>query len=254
MLQKFGFSQYESKVYETLVAGDGPMDATSVVKHSGVPKAKIYEVLSRLIDKGLISDSISEKKKTYLALPLQIVIDKLSKEFEQSIEQLKQMNERKIAADNQVWSLKSEASIMAYCQHLIEDAQDTIIVSMWSDEFRKYVPLLEKKEREGVRVEAFVTGTDVPKARVSKLNTLSPTEEHHTLERFMLVAADSSQIMFAGMEQGEWQAMRTGAQPFVKFFIEFFYHDVALARISQKYNAELMADEEMKSLLMRLRY
>jgi len=89
---------------------------------------------------------------------------------------------------------------------------------------------------------------------VSKLNTLSPTEEHHTLERFMLVAADSSQIMFAGMEQGEWQAMRTGAQPFVKFFIEFFYHDVALARISQKYNAELMADEEMKSLLMRLRY
>lgn len=63
MLQKFGFSQYESKVYETLVAGDGPMDATSVVKHSGVPKAKIYEVLSRLIDKGLISDSISEKKR-----------------------------------------------------------------------------------------------------------------------------------------------------------------------------------------------
>jgi len=200
MLQKFGFSQYESKVYETLVAGDGPMDATSVVKHSGVPKAKIYEVLSRLIDKGLISDSISEKKKTYLALPLQVVIEKLSKEFEQSIEQLKQMNERKIAADNHVWSLKSEASIMAYCQHLIEEAQGTIIVSMWSDEFRKYVPLLEKKEREGVRVEAFVTGTDVPKARVSKLNTLSPTEEHHTLERFMLVAADSSQIMFAGMD------------------------------------------------------
>lgn len=63
MLQKFGFSQYESKVYETLVASEDPMDASTVVKHSGVPKAKIYEVLSRLSDKGLVSDSISDRKK-----------------------------------------------------------------------------------------------------------------------------------------------------------------------------------------------
>ncbi|WP_019419631.1 TrmB family transcriptional regulator [Paenibacillus sp. OSY-SE] len=254
MLQKFGFSQYESKVYETLVVSEDPMDASTVVKHSGVPKAKIYEVLSRLSDKGLVSDSISDKKKTYLALPLQVVIDKLSKEFENSIEQLKQLNKRKIYADNQVWSLKSDTSIEAYCKHLIEEAAHSIIVSMWNDEFKECVPLLERKEQEGVRVEAFVTGTDVPQAKVSKLHTLSPTEEHQTLERFTLVVADSEQLMFAGMENGYWQAMRTGAQPFVKFFIEFFYHDVALAKISQKYYAELMQDEEMKSLLMQLRY
>jgi DNA-binding IclR family transcriptional regulator len=35
------------------VSSNEPLDATTIVKHSGVPKAKIYEVLARLIDKGL---------------------------------------------------------------------------------------------------------------------------------------------------------------------------------------------------------
>lgn len=63
MLQKFGFSQYESQAYEVVVSSNEPLDATTIVKHSGVPKAKIYEVLARLIDKGMVMDSVSEKEK-----------------------------------------------------------------------------------------------------------------------------------------------------------------------------------------------
>ena len=62
MLKKFGFSQYESQVYEVLASSSEPLDATLIVKYSGVPKAKIYEVLSRMIEKGLVLDSVSEKK------------------------------------------------------------------------------------------------------------------------------------------------------------------------------------------------
>ena len=40
MLQKFGFSQYESQAYEVVVSSNEPLDATTIVKHSGVPKAK----------------------------------------------------------------------------------------------------------------------------------------------------------------------------------------------------------------------
>ena len=65
------------------------MDATQIVKYSGVPKAKIYEVLTRMIEKGILLDSVSDKKKFYSALPLNLVIDKLSAEFKDSIEQLK---------------------------------------------------------------------------------------------------------------------------------------------------------------------
>jgi len=56
------------------------------------------------------------------------------------------------------------------------------------------------------------------------------------------------------MEEGAWQAILTKSKPLVKFFVEFFYHDVALTKITKKYEDTLMKDEEIKSLLMRLRY
>ncbi len=96
MLQKFGFSQYESQAYEVVVSSNEPLDATTIVKHSGVPKAKIYEVLARLIDKGMVMDSVSEKKKLYTALPLKLAIEKLTTEFQSNIKELETNISKKI--------------------------------------------------------------------------------------------------------------------------------------------------------------
>ncbi|NMO94406.1 TrmB family transcriptional regulator [Paenibacillus lemnae] len=254
MLLQFGYSQYESKVYETLVTQGEAMDASSIVKRSGVPKAKIYEVLDRLVDKGIVMDTVSGKKRTYTALPLEAVIDKLTHEFQEDIRQLRDVSLRKTVVDDQVWSLKSHSSIQAFCRQMIEEARESVLVSMWSDEFTEFTELLNRKEREGVRVEALVTGHDHPEVTLSKLYVLKPTAAHDKLERFMLLVTDTQQLLFAGVEGGSWQAIRTGAQPFVKVFAEFFYHDMALTAFSRKYPEEMFKDEEIKSLLLRLRY
>jgi sugar-specific transcriptional regulator TrmB len=252
MLQKFGFSQYESQVYETLSARDEPMDATTIVKYSGVPKAKIYEVLSRMIDKGLIMDTVSEKKKLYAALPIHIVIEKLTQDFQTNITELKNRKSQKNFGDDRVWSLKVRSSIDAGCKMLIEEASESIYISAWHDDLAPYIPLLEEKERQGVAIEGLVIGRI--ETNLSHLHSLIPSEEHKVLERFQLVVADHKEVLFAGVEGGNWQAMRTMAQPFVKFFIDFFYHDVALVRITDKYLDQLNHDEEIRRLLLRLKY
>lgn len=252
MLQKFGFSPYESKVYETLVSSEEPMDATTIVKYSGVPKAKVYEVLSRMIDKGLIMDTVSEKKKLYAALPMDIVIEKLTRDFQDSIAQLKRHESKKTFIDDRVWSLKVRSSIDAQCQTLIEEAEQSIFISAWNDDLVHYVPLLEEKERQGVAIEGLVIGKT--ETNLSHLHTLIPSEEHDVLERFKLIIVDQKEVLFAGVENEKWQAMRTMSQPFVKFFTEFFYHDVALTTITGKYFDQLNDDHEIRRLLMRLRY
>lgn len=255
MLQKFGYSQYESKVYEALVTQAEPMDATTIVKYSGVPKAKIYEVIARLVEKGIVSDALSGKKRTYVAIPMQIVVDKLTQEFEMDIADLKKAGERRAYADDQVWSLKTDSSIQAYFRQMIEEAEHSIVLSMFVNEFESIARLLEEKEKQGVDVEVLVTGGTPQGVSLKNMNILEPSEGHEMiLEQFKLIITDGSQVLFAGMEEGNWQAMRTMAQPFVKFFTEFFHHDVALAAISKKYANELMQDAEMKALLMRLRY
>ncbi|MFM1652866.1 TrmB family transcriptional regulator [Brevibacillus sp. B_LB10_24] len=252
MLQKFGFSQYESKVYEVLVTGGEPMDAAHIVKHSGVPKAKIYEVLSRMTEKGMIMESVSEKKKLYTALPLPLAIEKLTKEFQDNVKQLKLDAAKKTFTDDRVWSLKVDASIRAQSKQLIQGATSSIRMSAWTEDFSEYAPLLDAKENAGVDVEVLVTGQVI--TNLTKVYSLIPTQEHEVLERFRLLIVDDREVLFAGEENHSWQAIKTMSKPIVKFFTEFFYHDVTLAKITEKHGELLMKDEEIKKLLMQLRY
>lgn len=252
MLQKFGFSQYESNVYEVLVSSGDPLDATTIVKYSNVPKAKIYEVLSRMIDKGMIMDTISEKKKLYAALPLEVAIKKLTQEFQANIDTLKSRSRKRTFTDDRVWNLKANSSILVQFEKLIEEAEHSILLSAWSDDFAEYLPILEEKEKNGVKVEGLVIGEI--ESNLPNIHVLIPSEKHHSLERSRLIIVDEKEILFAGVENEQWQAMKTMSQPFVKFFTDFFYHDLALAKVTEKFYSQLMDDEEMRNLLMKLRY
>ncbi|WP_416729751.1 TrmB family transcriptional regulator [Fictibacillus sp. JL2B1089] len=252
MLQKFGFSQYESQVFEVLASSEEPMDATNIVKYSGVPKSKIYEVLSRMIEKGMVLDSVSEKKKLYTALPLSIVIEKLTTEFQENVEKLKNNKSKRKFYDEHVWSLKVDSSIRAQTKQLLQTAENSIRVSGWQDDIQEILPILQDKEKQGVDVEVLVVGE--LESTLSHVHTLIPAQEHHSLERFRLVVVDETEVIFAGMESQSWQALKTKSRPFIKVFIEFFYHDVALAKITEKHSELMMNDEEIKSVLMKLRY
>jgi HTH-type transcriptional regulator, sugar sensing transcriptional regulator len=252
MLQKFGFSQYESKIYEVLTSSEEPMDATNIVKYSGVPKAKIYEVISRMIEKGMIMDSVSEKKKLYVALPLSLAVEKLTTEFQDNIKELTMNTYKKSFSDDRVWSLKVDSSIKVQSKQLIQQAKKSIRISTWEEDFIEYRPLLEMKEENGIEIEVLVVGN--VETKLSNVHSLLPAQEHEVLERYRLIIIDDREAIFAGVESGSWQAMKTMSRPFVKFFTEFFYHDVALTKINEKHYDLLMNDEEIKKILMQLRY
>jgi len=67
-LEKLGLTSGEARVYKALLklkqSTVGP-----IVKESKVANSKIYEVLDRLIGKGLVSFTIKEKTKYFQALP-----------------------------------------------------------------------------------------------------------------------------------------------------------------------------------------
>ncbi|OQY38810.1 MAG: hypothetical protein B6226_03045 [Candidatus Cloacimonetes bacterium 4572_65] len=65
-LIQLGLSDYESRVYLAVV--ESPDSIASVIAKRGeVPRSKVYEVLYRLIDKGLVYQSESGKKR-FLAI------------------------------------------------------------------------------------------------------------------------------------------------------------------------------------------
>ncbi|KMY53879.1 TrmB family transcriptional regulator [Bacillus sp. FJAT-27231] len=252
MLQQFGFTQYESKVYESLVSTGEPLDATSIVKLSGVPRAKVYEVLYRMGEKGMILESTIEKKRLYTALPVESAIAKLKADFDSHIDQLRKAKMKQTTTDDRVWTLKENRSIQALLKSIIQKAAHSIIISGWSDDFPDYLPLLEDKYRNGVEVKIHVIGEI--STTISSVTTLIPDKNHNHLEKSRILIVDGREMLFAGIEENKWQAIHTMSKPLVKFFTEFFYHDVALTEITYKYRDTIMKDPSIRDLLLTLRY
>ncbi len=144
------------------------------------------------------------------------------------------------------------SSIQAQSKQMMKDAKKSIRISAWNDTFLEYLPLLEQKAKQGVDIEGLIVGKS--ETELKNIHFLIPTDEPNALERYLLLIIDDYEILFAGVEQESWQAMKTMSQPFVKFFTEFFYHDVALAKITQKHHELFRNDEEIRSILMKLRY
>lgn len=252
MLQKFGFTQYESQVFEVLTASDEPLDATTIVKYSRVPKSKVYEVLNRLIEKGLLKSSFTNRKKLYTALPLDTTIRKLTAEFEENVEELKNKEYTLTPNDDRVWTIKNATAISSITSDLLQQAQSSIYLSGWSDDLSPLLPTLEQKQKEGVIVEVLSVGE--METKLNAPHVLVPDENHEALERHQLIIIDEREILLAGVEQEEWQGIHTLSSPLVKFFTEFFFHDVALTEITRKYEDILKEDKQLQSILMKLRY
>jgi HTH-type transcriptional regulator, sugar sensing transcriptional regulator len=91
-LKKFGLSEKEAKVYlACLELGDSL--ASDISLKSNLPRTLIYDILERLIDLGLISYSIKDKKKYFNAADPNELI-RIIKEKEETIrEALPQLEE-----------------------------------------------------------------------------------------------------------------------------------------------------------------
>lgn len=66
-LYDIGFTEYEAKVYASLVAGNA-LTASEICQLAGVPQGRVYGVLATLMEMGMCV-MIPEKIKKYQALP-----------------------------------------------------------------------------------------------------------------------------------------------------------------------------------------
>jgi HTH-type transcriptional regulator, sugar sensing transcriptional regulator len=74
MIRKSGFSDYEAKCYLALLERDS-LAVNEIAKLAGVPRPSAYDVLEKLMDKGLVS-AIAGKTKRYSASDPRILKEK----------------------------------------------------------------------------------------------------------------------------------------------------------------------------------
>ncbi|MFA5173584.1 MAG: helix-turn-helix domain-containing protein [Candidatus Pacearchaeota archaeon] len=90
-LLKIGLTEGEAKVYLAL-SELGSTTAGFIVKKSGVSYSNVYDILNRLIDKGVVSFIIKNKTKYFQASSPYNLVDYLDKKETEILEQKQSLN------------------------------------------------------------------------------------------------------------------------------------------------------------------
>lgn len=108
VLEKLGFTKGEIKVFFSLLEL-GDVSSGPIIKKSGIAGSKVYEILEKLKDKGLVSETIKERSKHFKAnSPKRIlefiknkekVLKEEEKEFKKILPDL--IEKQKLKSDNQ---------------------------------------------------------------------------------------------------------------------------------------------------------
>ena len=88
-LTSLGLSVNEAKTYLALLVKNS-MNVNEITQISGVPRTKVYGVVTKLISKGFCLEKVGDVKK-YRAVDPNVVVDKLNENYQKQIEQRKKI-------------------------------------------------------------------------------------------------------------------------------------------------------------------
>ncbi len=128
VLQSIGLNKSEIKVYLTLLEL-GSSTTGPIMDHAKVSSSKIYNILARLIEKGLVSSIIKSKTKYYQALSP----DSLLNYIKEKEAQLKSQQER----------IKELIPELKLKQKLLENKQEAQVYSGWKGLMNAFNFMLE---------------------------------------------------------------------------------------------------------------
>jgi sugar-specific transcriptional regulator TrmB len=237
-MTNIGLSEYESKVYLRLLRGS-PATAYETAKASGVPTSKIYEVLKKLVDKGIVSLYQEGKTKRYLPIEPEEFLGNHKKVTNGIIDSLMSdllyIKERERISP--IWTYLDYAHLVHKAETLIAGAKRTLLLSIWGDEFAQFHGLLREAESRGVRIAAVHFGQ--PRIKVGQVYP-HPVEEsmyEQKSGRGLVIVSDSREVVTGTMfkfskAEGAW----TSNTSVVTLAEDYIKHDIYIMKIMRRYD------------------
>ncbi|WP_042351243.1 TrmB family transcriptional regulator [Bacillus massiliigorillae] len=158
VLKDYGFSEYEAKVYVSLLQ-EFPLNGNAIAVKSGVPGPKVYETLRRMQEKGVVyvvkSDDSSNAKR-YAPLPYQTLLEKMEQSFSQNMSLLSLHFQNMQSNSNNDWTelfhVEGYEISIEVIKSEIKEASNEIIISCWGQELELLHKELKIAYEKGVNV------------------------------------------------------------------------------------------------------
>lgn len=166
-LQELGLTEYQSRTYVAAVEL-GEARPPKIVEKSGVPQARIYDVIADLSEMGLVEVHEKSGGKTVGAPPPDVALDSYKErhvnEFSETIDyistELEKTHEREQTTAGSVTVLRHDESANRHMRRAIADAEWWIALSLTPERYAELEDEILDALDRGVTVRLVVTTSD----------------------------------------------------------------------------------------------
>ena len=230
-LQKFGLNLYESKAYIALLK-IGTANAYKISKESGIPRARIYDILESITKSGLaMVEESSENTKIYTPVPSNIFLQRIKGEWENdykevkvSLEELEKKGENK---EIYVFTVKGKENISTYCMQLLAEASHHVVVSIWSPMYELLLPELEKCKSRGCKILGISNDVENPIEEIKK----HFNSNIHNMDKDMhwfILSIDSKKLLYGYSVEVDKDAFYTEDTSHIYLMEDYILHDMVI--------------------------
>ncbi|WP_128774209.1 TrmB family transcriptional regulator [Actinomyces oricola] len=242
-LQALGMTEWEAKAYLALL-DEAPLSGYAVAKNSGVPRAKVYEVLASLVDKGVVHLARGEPT-LYGALPPKELVARLREDFSQKLDDADQalaQYAETVDANAVIWDIKGRSAIVQRARQLVGSARRSVLVEIWQADAPELHDALLAASQRGVKITVVAYGD--PGYAFADVH-LHPSTDEVTRGlggRWLVVSVDDHEIVAGNVSAGSmsraaWTSHPGLAVPITELIIHDLYKLEMLAAHQQALEA-----------------
>lgn len=242
-LQRTGLSGYEAKAYTVLLAAGVPLNGYEVAKRSGVPRSTVYEVLRKLLSRGLAFEVRAEEGTAYLPLQAETLVSRLRREFEESASFLEEAL-RSVSTPPQatvMHHLRDRGSVLERAREIIRTAREDLWLSMWPEEAEELGSELPEAERKGVEVFLLVFDQNPHQyaVRTYPHRFFSPdTVLERVGCRLLVAVSDRRRVLIGGAAGGDVWGVYSEDPALILVCVEYIRHDISYQTICERIGAD----------------
>jgi Cd2+/Zn2+-exporting ATPase len=158
-LIKIGFTEYEAKVYLALLT-EHPATGYQISKNSGVPRSMVYEVLSRLHNRGAVLETIEDRATYYRPLAPETLISQYEERMQKLFSELRPglTDLFQATQDDRIWTITGKDAVMVYCRQMLQNAENEVYLVIDDLALETMAPWLEELDSSGVELNILQTG------------------------------------------------------------------------------------------------
>jgi len=231
-LQRLGFSEYEARAYVTLVRKPR-LNGYELAKESGIPRANVYTVLAKLVDRGCVLTINAVNGPRYTAVPPQQLMRRIEAEQRDALDATTHSLEGlATSADaDEIFTSRGYASLIEHAKSAIGEARETLLLALFPNEAKELEREITGAEERGVAITILCLTGCAGDCGACRRLAYRYRLASATMTRWLIATVDGNTLVAGQVQGDDAMALLSRQKMLVELAGAYIRQSIALASV-----------------------